>query len=83
MIIKETRPGYIHTRKYFDLSDSEKERIKEIFEELRLIFNADSIGLIAPDPALGPKCDYKFKIYNGDSIGYMLDDEIYKEIRKE
>ena len=74
MIVKETRPGYIHTRKYLDLSDSERERIKEIFEELRLIFNADSIGLI-DSPSLSPKRDYEFKIYNGDTIGYMLDDE--------
>lgn len=70
MIIKERKPDYIYTRRYFDLSDSEKERIKEIFEELRSIFNADSIGFIEPEHTLSPKCDYEFKIYSGDNIGY-------------
>ena len=70
MIVKETRPDYIFTRKYFDLSDSERERIKGILEELRLIFNADSVGFIAPNPTMSPKCDYEFKIYSGDTIGY-------------
>lgn len=76
MIVKEVKPGYIFTRKYFDLSDSEKERIKEICEELRLIFNADSVGIVQPDLTLSPKNNYEIKIYNGDNIGYMLDGEI-------
>ena len=70
MIIKETRPDYIFSRKYFDLSDSEKERLKEIFEELRIIFNADSVGFVQPDLTLSSKNNYEIKIYNGDNIGY-------------
>lgn len=70
MIVKEKYPGYIHTPKYFDLSDSEKERIKEICEELRLIFNADSVGIPQPDLTLSSKTNYEIKIYNGDMIGY-------------
>lgn len=42
MIIKETHPGRVNSRKYLDLSDSEKERVKEICEELRSIFRANS-----------------------------------------
>lgn len=76
MIVKEVKPGYIFTREYFDLSDSEKERIKEICEELRLIFNADSVGFVTtPKSTLSPKNNYEIKIYNGDNIGYMLDGE--------
>lgn len=70
MIVKEKYPGYINTPRYFDLSDSEKERIKEIYEELRLIFNADSVGIPQPDLTLGSKNNYEIKIYGGDTIGY-------------
>ena len=75
MIVKETHPGYCFSRKYLDLSDSEKERVKEICEELRTIFDADSVGFISPEEKslLVPKCDYVIKIYNGVNIGYKLD----------
>ncbi len=76
MIVKEVKPEYIFTRKYLALSDSEKERIKEICEELRLIFNADSVGFVQPNLTLSAKNNYEIKIYNGDNIGYMLDGEI-------
>lgn len=69
MIVKEAR----FSRKYLDLSDSEKERIKEICEELRLIFNADGVGFISPESTIGNKCDYEIKIYHGDAIGYRFD----------
>ena len=71
MIIKETRPGRVNSRKYLDLSDSEKERIKEICDELRSIFRADSVGFIA-EPTLSSKRDYIIKIYNGETIGYEV-----------
>lgn len=74
MIVKETHPGMIYSRKYFDLSDSEKERIQEICDELRSIFNADSVGFIAPELTLGNKRDYEIKIYRGDSIGHIVTD---------
>ena len=73
MIVKETHPGMVFSRKYLDLSDSEKERIKEICEELRSIFNADSVGFIMPEHTLGNKNDYEIKIYRGDNIGYTFD----------
>lgn len=69
MIVKEAR----FSRKYLDLSDSEKERIKEICEELRSIFNADSVGFISPEFTIGNKCDYEIKIYRGDTVGYRFD----------
>lgn len=72
MIVKETHPGYIHTPRYFNLSDSEKERIKEICEELKLIFNADSVGFVQPELTLSHKNNYEIKIYNGDNIGYTF-----------
>ena len=71
MIIKETRPGKFNSRKYLDLSDSEKERVKEICEELRSIFRADSVGFIA-EPTLSSKRDYVIKIYNGETIGHEI-----------
>lgn len=68
MIAKESKH---FARKYSDLSDSEKERIKkfkEICEELISIFNASCIGIVQPKfPLISPKRDYVFKIYNGDT----------------
>jgi len=77
MIVKETNPNSTWSHKYLDLSDSEKVRVKEIFEELRSIFNADSIDFIPGNAilglgCLGRKCDYELKIYNGDTIGYHV-----------
>ena len=83
MIVKETYPRYIYTRKwteccsythkYLDLSDSEKVRVKEILEELKSIFNADNIDIVSIGGPVAPKCDYQIKIYNGDTINYILE----------
>lgn len=76
MIVKETQPGYIFSRKYLGLSDDEQVRLKEICAELRVIFNADSVDFVQPNFTLSSKNNYEIKIYNGDIIGYMLDGEI-------
>lgn len=76
MIAKESKH---FARKYSDLSDSEKERIKkfkEICEELISIFNADNINIVSKGcPPVAPKCDYEIRIYNGDTVNYMFNDE--------
>lgn len=73
MQVMNTHPGTIYGRSYFDLSEEEKERLQEILNELRDIFNADSVGLVNPEVTIGPKCDYTIRIYNGDTIGHCLD----------
>lgn len=93
MIVKETDPKYIYTRKYsdcysythkyLDLSDSEKVRVKEILEELRSIFNATHIGIVQPKIPVGRKRNYIIKLYNGDIVGYMLEKERIKDMNEE
>lgn len=77
MITKERKErASSPTLKYFDLSDEEKTRLKEICEELKLIFNADNIDIVALKPPIGPKCDYEIRIHNGDAIDYIFDGEL-------
>lgn len=48
MIIKEIIPGTSYkfgNRTYYDFSEEEKQRVKEILEELKNIFQAESVGL--------------------------------------
>ena len=76
MIAKETPTN--SALKYFDLSDEERTRFKEILEELKTIFNADSIDVAAikePPVGIRPKCDYEIRIHNGDSINYIFSEE--------
>lgn len=74
MIAKEIPPSL--TLKYFDLSDEENVRLKEILEELKSIFNADNINIVSKGcPPVAPKCDYEIRIYNGDTVNYMFNDE--------
>lgn len=72
MQIMNTHPGTVYGRSYFDLSEEEKERLQQILDELRVIFDADSAGLVNPEFTKGPKCDYTIRIYNGANIGYFL-----------
>ena len=72
MIIKETYPNMIYTRHIQELSEEEKIRVQEICDELREIFNADSVGLLAPDLTIGNKTNYTIRIYNGDTIGHIF-----------
>jgi len=67
MIIKETIPGFSYkfgNRCYYDFSDEEKQRVKEILEELKDIFKAESVGLrqktLYGDP--GAKNDWVIEI---------------------
>ena len=78
MIVKERQETPTSpTVKYFDLSDEEKIRFKEICEELKSIFNADNIDVAAikePPVGIRPKCDYEIRIHNGDSIYYIFNE---------
>ena len=73
MQIMNTHPGTVYGRSYFDLSEEEKEKLQKILDELQVIFNADSAGLVNPELTMFPKCDYTIRIYNGDTIGHFLD----------
>lgn len=76
MIVKERQETPISPiMKYFDLSDEEKIRLKEICDELKSIYNADSVDIVVFKPPLSPKCDYEIRIHNGDAIGYIFDGE--------
>ena len=72
MIIKETKPNMIHTRHIQELSKEERIRVQEICDELREIFNADSVGFLAPEPTISNKTNYTIRIYNGDTIGHIF-----------
>ena len=73
MIIRETDPGMIYTRHVQELSPEEKDRVQEILEELRLIFNAESVGFEAPELTLYRKTNYTIRIFGGDTIGHIFD----------
>ena len=70
MIVKETKPGQIGTKYYYDLSDEERDRIKNILEELRVIFEAESIGFEANTATTSPTYDYTIRIFGGKTIGH-------------
>lgn len=72
MIIKETDPNMIYTRHIQELSEEEKVRLNEILDELRIMFNADSVGFIDYHPTINNKSDYCIKIYNADTIGHIF-----------
>lgn len=72
MIIRETDPNMIYTRHIQELSEEERIRVQEICNELREIFNADSVGFLAPDLTGGNKTNYTIRIYNGDTIGHIF-----------
>lgn len=72
MIIRETNPGMIFTRRVQELSEEEKMRLQEICDELRKIFNADSVGFAIPEPSASNKSDYTIRIYNADTIGHIF-----------
>lgn len=58
------------TRTIVELSDDEQKRLKDILEELKALFNANSIGLISEN-TVSNKTDYTIRIYNGDNIGFI------------
>ena len=72
MIIRETDPNMIYTRHVQELSEEEKIRVQEICDELREIFNADSVGFLAPELTVSNKTDYTIRIYNGDTICHVF-----------
>lgn len=74
MIIKETEPNMIFTRHIQDLSEEEKTRLKEICSELQEIFNAESVGFLAPELTFSNKTNYTIRIYGGDTIGHIIDE---------
>lgn len=64
---------YIEGRSYdvITLSDEEEERVQQILEELRFIFNADLV-MIEPEITASDKTNYAVKIINGDNIGFRI-----------
>jgi hypothetical protein len=71
MIIKETDPNMVYTRHIQELSEEERVRVQEICDELREIFNADSVSFFGSEPTVSKKTDYFIKIYNADTLGYI------------
>lgn len=69
MIIKETKPGQIGTSYYYDLSVEERDRIKNILEELKDIFEAESVGFEMGNTTISPVNDYTIRIFGGKTIG--------------
>ena len=55
-----------------ELSKEEQERIKEILEELRLIFNAQSV-MLSSELTFSNKTNYTIEILNGDVRGYIYE----------
>jgi diaminopimelate epimerase len=72
MVIRETKPNRMFTRHIQELSEEETKRVQEICDELREIFNADSVGFVAPELTASNKTDYTIRIYNGDTINYIF-----------
>lgn len=72
MIIREANPNMIYTRHIQELSKEERKRVQEICDELREIFNADSVGFLAPELTISNKTDYTIRIYNADTIGHIF-----------
>lgn len=71
MTVKETKPGQIGTAHYYDLSDEERDRVKSILEELRIIFEAESVGFEAGEATISPTRDYTIRIFEGKTIGHI------------
>lgn len=46
------------------------ERIKKCLEELKLLFNADAVGVKIPQSTINNKVDYEIHIYNADKISF-------------
>lgn len=60
MIVQHTAPGTINDRTALGFSNEEIERVKEICEELKEIFNANSVALHG-------------EISNGLPVNYTID----------
>lgn len=61
MVLVHTNPNNVNDRVALDFSDEEIQRIKEICEELREIFMAESVGIS------------KSEISNGLPVSYQID----------
>lgn len=62
MVQIHTHEGFYDDRVAWDFSEEEKNRIKEIMEELRIIFQAESVGMTMPPMALTQNLDYTIAI---------------------
>ena len=74
MITKDTLPdatGSPLNHKYLDLSDEEKERLKYLLEELRIMFNADNVTLVQTEVSISKYNCYKIEIINSP-MGMIL-----------
>ena len=64
MIQVHTAPNMIYNRVAYDFSDEERQRIKEICEELREIFMAESVGFSKAEISNGMPVNYQIDIMN-------------------
>lgn len=52
----------------YELIDEDLERLKTILDELRVIFDAESVALLQPEYSMYRKTDLEIKIY-GSTLG--------------
>ena len=50
------------------LTDEEEQRVKELLEELRLITNCDSVGVICKSMKYSGRTDYTIELINSKSL---------------
>lgn len=65
MTIYDSDPGMCYGTMTKMLSKEDKERIKQILDELREIFDCESIGMYVENMSLHG-CDYVIKMYNSN-----------------
>ena len=73
MIFRETDPGMVYSRHIQELSDIDKSRLREICEELKAIFNAESVAFECPEMTASSRTNYTLRIFGGNTIGHIID----------
>lgn len=58
-----------------NLSNEDKERLNAIFDELRYIFDAESVALLQPECNMYRKTDLEIKIY-GSTLGMEVRENV-------
>lgn len=67
MIVRETDPGMIYSRKVIELTDKECNRIRDVIKEIKSTLNATSVRFDYP-LTIGAKTDYEIQISHADKI---------------
>ena len=71
MIVAHTAPHMAYDTKTFDFSDEEKQRVKEILDELRDIFMAESVSLEIP-ASVSSKVNCTININGAPNPGFQF-----------